>query len=666
MNSPLSLAVLRRSGAALTAGSIVLCSAAAHASTFDADGKLSFDPKATLTLNFDKAPTATGVTQGVGAGLEGEGFALITSQQGFITLPLANVPKANKTYVARFFARKNRFLASVDVEYTDGVTPAFQAWFYPTGRVTSDGWYEVETAPFSVEGTRTFTASLSLVASGADIDAFELVETGSYKALNKCSLKGDAACGVGEYCAAGLCRNGNIQVPRLPEPAYRASVAEYLAERMQFFFGGVNTRKNTMPNALASIAKMKDATSGYAYWNLYATAMHQLRDWHSTIQGQVAVSGRGALPVCFVEGDADTSRATAPSDPNLPDVLVAYTGPEGNSGLRPGDRLVAVNGQHPIAFAESLDDVNWDYWHSNDPKGHAEAIEKLRFAIRRWGQTLTFIRCNGAAGTCGAPQTISIDALPTEEPQGYPSCDHRPRYHVAGPNETTHNVFDVYHGLAKESLPGENIYGMLWNSVYLESLAEADNIYKPAIDELRAKASAVILDHRQGDGGTQIAAEYLTSLFRSPKLLGAGTSFNLTLRQFDNFTVQDGLRLFNLRKDSGEGYNVGSTTARTEMKVALLLARDGSASDWFPHGMKGGERVRIFGRRTAGAFSSYIQFDYYGGLNWRLASGDYIREDGTSHIGEGELPDEDILPKQSDLMVGRDTVYERALQWVRE
>ena len=76
MISPLSLGVLRRSAAAIATASVVLYSAAAHASTFDADGKLSFDPKATLTLNFDKAPAATGVTQGVGDALEGEGFQI--------------------------------------------------------------------------------------------------------------------------------------------------------------------------------------------------------------------------------------------------------------------------------------------------------------------------------------------------------------------------------------------------------------------------------------------------------------------------------------------------------------------------------------------------------------------------------------------------------------
>jgi C-terminal processing protease CtpA/Prc len=101
------------------------------------------------------------------------------------------------------------------------------------------------------------------------------------------------------------------------------------------------------------------------------------------------------------------------------------------------------------------------------------------------------------------------------------------------------------------------------------------------------------------------------------------------------------------------------------MPTALLLSRDGSASDWFPLGMKGLPNVRVFGRRTSGAFSSYYQLDYYGGFNWRMASGDLVRPDGTTHLGEGVLPDEDIVAKQSDLLAGKDTVFLRALQWIR-
>ena len=52
-------------------------------------------------------------------------------------------------------------------------------------------------------------------------------------------------------------------------------------------------------------------------------------------------------------------------------------------------------------------------------------------------------------------------------------------------------------------------------------------------------------------------------------------------------------------------------------------------------------------------------------MSFRLASGDFIGSDGNTRIGYGVVPDEDLLPRQSDLLKGRDTVYERALTWVR-
>jgi hypothetical protein len=636
----------------------------AQAATFDDAGNLTPDAKAIVKLSFDSLTDSGGIPLGTGSPLEGAGYALLNSNS-----PLSvklTLPKEKKRCVARMFARKNRVVGAITVSYTDSPQPAFGAQFFPTGRVTSDGWYEIETAPFAVDGSVPFEASLELFASGADLDAFELVESGTFKALNRCALKTDAACGAGEYCSAGFCRDGNIQVPKMPEGEAKKQLVRYFGDRLKIFFGGAISRRDNLPRALATISAMDNAKTPWEFWNGFATAVHQLRDWHTRISGPVGTEGRGALPICVVEGDADLSQALAPSTPGLPDVLISHVGPEGNSGLKAGDRIVAVNGQHPVTFAESLDDIDWDYWHSNDPAGHAEGLERLRNLIRRYATDLTVIRCDAATSTCSAPQTIKVTELPTVEPSVYPSCDHRPTYIVPGPDATTHRVGGrVFAAPLTGVDASEGLFGMVWNSVYLDGSSR--NPYSAAYDNFRANARGVILDHRQGDGGTELASEYLTSLFRSKQRLGASTGFNFTLGLFGPpFTPQDGLSLLStVRNKSGNDFDVGSDNARPELKAALLLARDGSASDWFPEGMKGVANVRSFGRRTAGAFSSFLQFDYYGEFNFQFGSGDYLRPDGTGHIGEGVLPDEDILPKQSDLLQGRDTVVLRALEWLR-
>ena len=131
-----------------------------------------------------------------------------------------------------------------------------------------------------------------------------------------------------------------------------------------------------------------------------------------------------------------------------------------------GDRIVAVDGMHPIAWAESLDDLDWGAWKADDPGTHAEAVERLRNLLRRFAKEMTIVKCHGTI-TCDAPTTIAIASLPTTEPSIYPTCDHRPGYHLAtgNPDPVTHDMQGVYHGVLADSATGEDFYGMIWNDV---------------------------------------------------------------------------------------------------------------------------------------------------------------------------------------------------------
>jgi Peptidase family S41 len=657
-------------GAALS----VLAPSQAWAITFDAAGNLSFDPKAFVTEGFETIATQDGLTivpaSATATALEGKKFANVNTTQSTVTIPVT-LPKSDGSYRARFFARTNRVVASIELTYAaDGAYPNASIMFFPTGRVTSDGWYEVETSQFSVQSARITTVALSIFASGADIDAFELVADGTYRAPTACTIARDPVCNANEYCAAGWCQGGEYQLPPLPAPQFRDEIVTWFQERFELFFGGVYSRANRLATAVGTLETMRNATNGWTFWDGFGTGLHKLHDWHTTLDGPVAVDGRGAFPICFVEGTADVSQAGAPSDPVLADVLISDVGPDQNSGLNPGDRLVAVDGVHPIAWAESLDDLDWGAWKADDPGTHAEAIERMRNLIRRFAKEITIVKCNASDGTCAAPVTIEVSDLPRTEPATYPTCDHRPAYHLAtgNPDPITHDMTGVYSGVLADSNQGasENLYGMIWNDVAMNS--DGTNPYTASIENFRSNAKAVILDHRLGNGGTLDAATYLTTLFRPTASLAAMTGFDQTLGLLDQpFSQTLGQSLYNtFFPVAGNGYSVGAANARTDLKVALMLARDGSASDWFPYGMKdGGANIKIFGRQSAGAFSSFFQFDYFGGLAWRLASGDLIRADGTSHLGQAVVPDVEMLPKQSDLIAGKDTVYEAALAWIR-
>ena len=645
-------------------------SGVAHAGTFDTDGRFSFETSALLRESFvsNNAQKAMTIVHGDDA-LEGGTFGVVDAQNDSYTRAFT-LPKTDASYRARMFLRKNRGIVTINVGYpSDGGSPGFYARFYPTGVVTSDGWYEVATAPFSFQGSRGATASVNIYGNQVEVDAFEVAPEGDFRALAACTGAGDSACRSNEACMTGWCRDGNLFLPPLPPPSERDDVVTYFQNRFRFFFGGRVTRETRLPLALATLEEMRNANSGWEFWNGLGTALRRLHDWHTTINGPVYIGGRGALPVCFVEGDGDLSHSLAPADPSYADVLVSHVGPTKNLGLKPGDRLVAVNGMHPIAFSESLESVDWGMWRADDPRVHAEPVERMSGLIRRFARNFTVVRC-ASDGSCSAPETFDIASLPADDGSvQYPYCDHRPAYHLAanGPDAQKHDSYNgPFHGLLADSQGGENLYGMIWNDVYLTDPSQ--NPYADSIDEFRAKASGVILDHRLGNGGTANAAEYLTSLFRTPKLIGASTGFHLTTGLLDApFTPAKGVELFQLYNPlGGNGYNVGGANAKvSNMPTALLLARDGSASDWFPLGMIDLPNVRVFGRRTAGAFSSYIEFDYFGQFAWRLASGDLVRPDGSTQLGTGVPPDEDLVPKQSDLVLGKDTVYLRALDWIR-
>lgn len=646
----------------------------AHAGTFDPAGNFVADPAAVFRYGFDTVSAdQAGLSLGTeaGAAIEGTGYAVLDSQDALLQLPLPDGLEPG-TYTLRLHARHNRVVGGVTVSYAttpaDPGDPSFYATAYPTGVVTSDGWYEIATAPFSLDPTRAFTASVFMYASGADVDALELVkEAAPATALKTCAKAYDPVCSASEFCASGFCRDGNVTVPSVPpaEAGGAQALASYMQSRLDHFFGGRYTRSVRLPLGTQVLGAIPATASRWELWNGLATTLHRLRDWHTSMSGPTDVEGRGAFPLCFVEGDADLSHTAAPLDPAYPDVLVSHGTQEdalsGNFG--PGDRLVAIDGMHPFAWMDSLDAVDWGYWHSNDPDGHAEAAERLRNNIRRFARELTVLRCDRTARTCAAaPETVLVSSLPTVEPQSYPTCDHRPSYLIPGPDPVSHRVRGNQVGAVIGTTPEEAINAMVWNNVSADGTT---NPFTSALATLTTGAKGVILDHRTGNGGTEIAAEFLTQPFRAPALLGASTSFNLTLGLFDD--PFDGLSLFNLRKNNGQdGYNVGSDTYVTTIKTALLLARDGSASDWFPLGMKGAPNVRIFGRKTAGAFSSFFQFDYYGGLAWQFGSGDFVQADGTATLGHGVEPDEMILPTQSDLIEGKDTVVMRALAWIRE
>jgi hypothetical protein len=320
--------------------------------------------------------------------------------------------------------------------------------------------------------------------------------------------------------------------------------------------------------------------------------------------------------------------------------------------------------------------VQWSHHRATDPDVDAELVEGLRGMIPLYAKTFSLVRCDRDTGACAdRVETLSVQEIEPMAEATLPNCDNRPAYHLENPPEQWPGVITTYHYLpwvpwrdrVVDSAPGEEIYGMTWDSLY----GTEQGLYPfflQSNDFFKQNARGVILDHRAGHGGTIDAPEAITRLVRRPETLSVGGSYMLTAADDGPPDAVAGRAIFeSLEKHDLLTFRVGSESADLELPVALLIHRDGSASDWLPLGMKGAPKVRIFGpHETAGAFSTFYEFSYWARLEYSLASGDTITWEGQPLIGHGIAPDVVVEHTQSSLLAGRDLVYEAALEWVRQ
>jgi hypothetical protein len=674
-------------------------SGAARAASFGADGSLVRDPAAVAWLDFESEPprylpdgldpkcrdAAFTMTAGDDA-MDGASFARLLVQPGCSERLMVYLPHEKASYRATIWARHGALNAQFVAIYQDPqATPPTVAKMLPTGRVTSDGWVELASNDFPVDGPNLAHAYVRISdfasTAGVDVDALEVVPSGDFVEAKSCTGHDDASCGAERQCEWKTCVLPRLNLPPLPAEELRGPVVDVLASQMRLFFGGQRTRTEALPKALAWVESMRGAATASAFWGAWARGVRELHDWHTNADAGIG-GGLGSpkrLNACFIEGDADVARAAWPKDPRYADILVSHVGP-GSGGLAPGDRLLAVDGKHPIEWAEGLGDTYWGLWRACDPNVHAEAVERLGGPVwggalmLRYAETFTYVHCDAQSGSCDeTPTTVRVADLPNNDGSGYDVyCDNRPLYHLAdgkGPDPANHYGlwWQVFRGRIEGTTADEAIFGMAWDSLWGggDPNGHINSEIANAIADWKAGARGVILDHRAGNGGTLDAATNVTRLVRPPMTIGAFRA-PIAVAGFDGPDDAAAGKAIYDEFAATTPYPVGDPGWASDLPVALVLHRDGSASDFMPFGLKGAPNVRIFGpHATAGGFSTFIQFTYWQAMSWQLASGDTIAFDGRALIGHGVEPDEIVLAKQSDLLAGKDTVHEAALAWVR-
>lgn len=676
----MSLRLSRRTAFLASVTAVTLGSAArtASAGNFDPAGVYSPDPKAVYTESFEVAPPQA----------EGQPPAVVVedptalSGKSVLEIPpfgqsaaYLGFPDGQGSYRARAWI-KGDGIVTVSIEWLDR-SPFTFAQLYPTGRVTSDDWVEVESEPFSVDSARGPQAGIGAFApEGLLMDAAELVRDGDFRETRTC--KGDldrATCREEEICFWRTCRDTRAYFPPVPvDKAQREQLARYMESRVKYFFGPWRNRREYLPDALAELATMRTTDSNAVFWQAYGTAVRKLHDSHSGvtssfsfISSQTPMVGRKGLNACFVVGDGDLSKDKFASDGEFPDILVSHTGQRSTWGLKQGDRLVAIDGLHPLRWSKGRIASSWSLSIPDDPASVSQIAESMRGDIARLAESISVVRCN-ADGTCGPVETLPVAAQADEDPDtDWVQCDHRPALHLAN-LPANHGVNDsVFSGLVLDQQPGERIYGMTWDSLLggqggvTKSISTAVSLWKSE------QARGVILDHRTGNGGTADAPAPILS-FTTQEMKVTALKWRSRADEEGPKTVEEALAIVaSLSKDTFAIDTVGSKSPVVGVPVALLITRDVSQSDYFPHQLKGSANARIFGPHpTNGAFSSLNGMSYWFGLSYQFGSGDTIDiRTGAALCGSGAKPDEIVFPKQSDLVVGKDTVYEAAATWVR-
>jgi hypothetical protein len=674
----------RRVASALAA-IVASSSSSVLASTFADDGSFAFDEDALVAVGFEPGDVPDAPTGAVESPLQG-GEALVLGQFGSVGVTVA-LPREPMRLRVSVWVRGGETVAALSFYGEDtAMGMDAMAQLFPTGRMTSDGWVELAN-DIRYDGASSAVTSVSFFApSGAEVDALEILDAGplapeemgtATDGTNGLGSSCDGAvdgsgCPIGATCLYGTCRDVAGGVP--PIPPNRAEVTEYLASRLELIFGPFEHREIDLPVARVALERMRNATDPWTFWNGFLLAVRRLHDGHTSTSSLSDFYFRNQRPIalCFIEGDADLTREAVPSDPAYLDVLVSHAGSDRNLGMRRGDRLVRVDGRHPIAWARSLIEI-----HALSPTSNhetfAELAEQLRGLVARYAHTLEIVRCD-EQGECGDVEVIDLDEDLPLLPDGVDfdgvACDNRPLRHLetSPPNHAAEAGDSVYGGLVLGTAPEEKIYGLEWESLYTSNGSDGvgDALEEWVDTWSDEEAAGVILDHRSGNGGTLAAPAILWDYFVARRESDAYVD-----RQRggdERPTLAEGQAIFDAAREHGLVNVVGSESPDgAGVKVALLLTRDVSASDWLPLGLKGSPNARIFAPfETNGAFSTRYMLSYWLGMTYVLASGDTFVPSGETLNGHGVDPDVRVLPLQSDLAQGRDTVFEAALAWLRE
>lgn len=670
----------------------------------------TWNPRIELDPITDAAQVGERLTDPVDAVEGGHGFRVgYLATGGSVGLALLDEPffasVASKRIEVTLWARADGTAPVVNVQYakpewSTGGSSFAVAGAMRTGRETSDGWVEYSTGPIDgavwgvpIRAIVLTTSSAAPKGTSYVADAVEArVVPGSQTSAVACTQADvETTCGPGGDCMFGHCVASAVTWGPLPSGEHRAEFAErwihmasrLIGDRASSEFG----RKTFTPTA-RELAQY--ATSSRKFFSGMNRLVTGLRDNHtsfgsppssfSTFSPILNYGWSGALHACFGVVEKDLLGGGQGFG-----VFHAGDKPLTGVALKKGDVLVSIDGQDPKAWADAVIPTIYRTA-TNDPDADlGQYAELISAAISFRASTVTIARCASATACTGDDKKeITIDVAGKVYPAilengGWPDAIEyfgcSPRFTNAVPE------FDEYQP-GEDTVTTRTVDGLV--SVQFDGFSGQD-VWKSKMSAVfDPKPAAVLMDARQGNGGTGDNVQHLLELTR-------GKSERIGFITVVNGAWQDPspASLFTTYRDcvgNDEGFSFACFGAwgffsdleappGAGTKIAWLNTVDVSANDYMPKLLQGRTGFKIFApHATSGAFGAVTGFSSFlpgwggGSIQYQDSRfGATYDAFGAARweSGHGVEPDVVVAQKMSDAIAGRDTMLEAARAWLK-
>jgi carboxyl-terminal processing protease len=343
-------------------------------------------------------------------------------------------------------------------------------------------------------------------------------------------------------------------------------------------------------------------------------------------QSHFAILPGDASPAVEADGDSDDSGTVGVETRWIDDghviVHVVRGTPAERVGVRPGDRILAIDGK-PVDGPRRAES-------SVDADARRDALTAWRLLAPRLqgpvGQSVELTLDDAT----GARRDVRVERI---APPGVATrFGQLPTQHVALNWE-------------RRLVDGKQI-GIIRFNVWMPVIARAFDV---AIDSLRS-ADAIVLDLRGNMGGVAgMSMGFAGHLIDSAVPVGVMTTRGHTMR----FTI-------NPRRVSTAAERVAPFAGPVGVVVDALSA---STTEIFVGGLQDLGRARVFGTQTAGQALPAVASRLPNGDVLYHAIADFRAPSGRALEGAGVTPDERIHPTRAALAAGADPALDRALGW---